>query len=199
MAWKEEDVGVMTNLPFGEITKSDEDLLRRISKKASEEFLNASALELGTFLGRSAIILSENMRMVYTIDVFEDVHTIKYEASKIHYTEHLKKYPRTYKEVKDALSEYKNIHIFKGITSDKIHLIDDDTISLLFFDADHTFEGLKRVFNLCYPKLKKGGYLIVHDSGEFAHWMEPILFVATLRDTMEKIDESDISTAWKKL
>ena len=189
----------MSELPYGEITKADEELLIRMAKEASKDGLNSVALELGTFLGRSAIILSKHMKMVYTIDVFENVDKIPYEASRIHYKEHLLKHPRTYQEIKESLSEYENIHLFNGITSQKINLIEDDTISLLFFDADHTFEGLKRAFNLCYPKLKKGGILIVHDSGKYAHWMEPILFTATLRGIMEKIDESDISTAWRKI
>lgn len=188
----------MSILPFGEITASDEELLIRTSKEAAKNTINSTAFELGTFLGRSAIILSKHIDFVYTIDVFEDIDLIEFEASKLHYKEHLKKHPRTFKEVKKSLSEYSNIYVFKGLSSNKTDIIKNESLSLLFFDADHTFEGLKKDFNLWYPKLKKGGYLIVHDSGPQAHWMEPILFVLTIQDKMVQIDESDISTAWKK-
>lgn len=188
----------MSELPFGEITKSDEDLLRRVSKIAAEKNLNSTAVELGTFLGRSTVVLSEYMRIVYTIDVFEDIDLIENEASRIHYKEHFLNHPRTYQEVKESLKKYGNIYVFKSTSKDKADVIKDDSLSLLFFDADHTFEGLKKDFALWYPKLKKGGCLIVHDSGPQAHWMEPILFVKTLVGVMKQVDESELSTAWEK-
>lgn len=196
MAGEKKGVRAMSYLPYGELTKLDEDLLIQIAIKASK--ISSIAVDIGTFFGRSAIILSKYISTVYTIDVFEDIDLIEMETSKLHYNEHIKKYPRTYQEIKDNLSEYQNIHVIKGNSSDKADIINDDSISLLFFDAEHTFEGLKKDFISWYPKLKKEGYLIVHDSGPYSHWMEPILFVLTIQEGMEKIGESDISTAWRK-
>jgi len=38
-------------------------------------------------------------------------------------------------------------------------------IELLFIDGDHTYDGVKRDYNLYYPMVKVGGLIAFHDSG----------------------------------
>jgi len=33
----------------------------------------------------------------------------------------------------------------------------------IYIDGDHSYEGVKKDFNLFYPRLKNGGYLLLHD------------------------------------
>jgi len=41
----------------------------------------------------------------------------------------------------------------------------DGSLSLVFIDADHTYEGCKKDIELWWPKLKKGGIMLGHDYG----------------------------------
>lgn len=41
--------------------------------------------------------------------------------------------------------------------------LDGRTVDLLFIDADHSFEGIKRDFELYSPLLRAGGYLVLDD------------------------------------
>jgi len=44
-------------------------------------------------------------------------------------------------------------------------LEEDNSLSLVFIDADHTYEGCKKDIELWWPKLKKGGVMLGHDYG----------------------------------
>lgn len=44
----------------------------------------------------------------------------------------------------------------------------DEPIELLFLDANHTYEGVKRDWDLWVPKLVEGGVLAMHDTTWFA-------------------------------
>ena len=41
----------------------------------------------------------------------------------------------------------------------------DESLDLVFIDADHTYEGCKKDIDLWWPKLKKGGVMLGHDYG----------------------------------
>ncbi len=42
-------------------------------------------------------------------------------------------------------------------------LIKDNSIDIIFLDADHAYESVKQDIELWYPKLKKDGILAIHD------------------------------------
>lgn len=44
-------------------------------------------------------------------------------------------------------------------------LEEDNSLSLVFIDADHTYEGCKKDIELWWPKLRKGGVMLGHDYG----------------------------------
>lgn len=186
-------------LPYGALTPGDEGVLSKWGKLAGSGSNKPTlAVDLGTFLGRSAAILSRCCSSVHTIDVFEDIHLIKHEASRLHYEDFFLQIPRSHSVVSKSLERFPNIKVFMGLSTDLCKGYDDGTIDLLFFDDDHTFFGLKSEFAHWFQKLKKGKYLIVHDSGPKSHWMEPMLFVKTIGIHMDKVDESDVSTVWRK-
>lgn len=192
-------------LPYGELTLGDENLLCKYGDacRCNAKWPNPVAVELGTFFGRGAAILSRYFHVVHTIDCFERIDLIDNIGSSIHYKEHLLTFPRSFEIVESYLNRFKKIRVHCGSTSDFAELYvghtgnDDPDISLLFIDADHTFEGVKADYNAWYPKVVPGGYIIIHDSGPNAKWLEPGLFCRTITNA-EKIDESDCSTVWRK-
>jgi cephalosporin hydroxylase len=184
-------------LPYGELTIGDENLLRNYGNMCRINWKDPVAVELGTFFGRGAAILSEYFSAVYTIDCFEDLHLINNIGSAFHYKEHLLTFPRNYDIVRWSLERFTNIQVMRGNTSDVAEefLYKDPTF--LFIDADHTFEGVKADYDAWYPKVVPGGYIMIHDSGLHAKWLEPGLFCKTITNAT-RIDDSDCSTVWRK-
>jgi predicted O-methyltransferase YrrM len=135
-------------LPEGCLTKLDQDLLKKYA--TGKEF----AVELGTFKGRGAIILSKYAKQVVTID---------------HY---LKDNPAKYKDVKKTLSEYNNIRLIKGKSITCHRHFKDNSIDLLIQDAGHALIEVVNDVLSFLPKLKKNAIVMVHDykymDGQFA-------------------------------
>lgn len=134
-------------LPYGHLTEDDEQKLRMYSKGVK------CAVELGTFLGRGAAILSENAQMVVTIDNYNDNNF----GGIFHNKE----------TVRERLKNYKNIMVINYETSkfdDFKSIPYSDEIGFLFIDADHSYDGVKKDFEVWFPILKSGAFILFHDS-----------------------------------
>ena len=59
--------------------------------------------------------------------------------------------------------------IIRGLTYEVASQIPDESLGLLYMDADHSYEGVMRDLEAWYPKVIKGGYISSHDylSGEY--------------------------------
>lgn len=193
-------------LPYGHLTLGDENLLCKWggviedSAKIISENGCTLAVELGTMFGRGAAIMSRYVTSVITIDIFEDVHLISTECGRLHYEEFYQIMPHPYEAVKNNLLRFGNISVVKNLTAGAAFEIDDNKVDLLLVDGDHTFEAVKKDFGAWSPKVKKGGYVIMHDTGDSAHWIEPRMFLKLLPGMgYRKVDSSDCSTVWIKL
>jgi predicted O-methyltransferase YrrM len=131
-------------LPYGHLTEDDEQKLRMYSKGVR------CAVELGTFLGRGAAILSENAKRVVTIDNYSD----EYFGGIFHDLD----------TVRERLHKYRNIRCVCADSSSYAKEIIPGDVDLLFIDADHSYEGVKRDFEACFPVLASGAYILFHDS-----------------------------------
>ncbi|REJ79017.1 MAG: O-methyltransferase [Acidobacteria bacterium] len=101
----------------------------------------AIVLEIGTYVGYSAICLAEGLRdggKVITLDVNEETNAIAQE-----YWRKAGIYERIDARLGDALEVIDDI---------------DETIDLVFIDADK--ENYSNYFDLTFPKLRKGGLII---------------------------------------
>lgn len=131
-------------LPYGQLTEDDEQKLRMYSKGVRH------AIELGTFLGRGAAILSEGARKVTTIDLFDEPYFggIWHTAQTIAY----------------RLRNYRNIVVVKNSSYDVAPKFYAEQPDFLFIDADHSYEGVKKDFEAWFPMLEKGAFILFHDS-----------------------------------
>lgn len=54
-------------------------------------------------------------------------------------------------------------HLFRGYTFDVVKNFPDEYFDLIYIDADHSYEGVKKDLEDWWPKLKKGGFFTGDD------------------------------------
>lgn len=131
------------DLPVGSLCVLDEQVLFQYGKNI--------VLELGTFYGRSAILLSLKAEKVYTIDLF---------TGRPDYPNYC------YASVLRSIARYRktdNIEVLKGSFSDFKNKFNNDMFDVLFIDGQHTHEAVSCDFEMFYPKVKSGGFILFHD------------------------------------
>lgn len=118
-------------------------------------------VNLGTWKGRSAILLAAGLRdngltgKVIAVDTYDSCtmtngageNTLAYVKEKV--------------EERD-LNPYVQIEI--GLTSQVVSKYKETQVNFIFIDADHSYEAVKEDFELWSPLIKKGGILAFHDS-----------------------------------
>ena len=118
--------------------------------------------EIGTFNGASAKLISEikGSKHLYVFDSFEGLpETRDFDDSKFKKGQFLS----DFEIVKEYLSSYPNVHVFKGFfPQNNSEYIEDKKFSFVHLDVDlydSTLESLK----FFYPRMSKGGCIITHD------------------------------------
>lgn len=123
------DMGM--NLPEGALTREDEDLLR---KHAEGKDL---AINLGTYKGRSAMLLSHFVKQVITIDKIDNTQGL--------------------------FDKVDNVEMIIKNTHGAVSFLEDGKANLLFIDAGHSYQNVIDDYNLYTPKLRDDGIIIFHD------------------------------------
>jgi len=55
------------------------------------------------------------------------------------------------------------VRILKGESREAAHAVPDASLSLVYVDADHSYNGVKSDCEVWFPKVKKGGFMAFHD------------------------------------
>lgn len=107
--------------------------------------------EIGCYEGRTSVALAGSTSgNVYSIDPFFRGRL------GICYTECIAKLNR-------RRNGAQNLHYIKGLSKDVVQRF-SLPIDFLFLDADHSYEAVKTDWREWFPKVKKGGYIALHDS-----------------------------------
>ena len=169
----------------GWLTYAEADLLWRYN--------NGVWAEVGSWMGRSTVILASKSKG-YAIDWFKG--SSEHGAGTDTYDDFM----RNTQLVKGNITVL-NMDYHDAV--DKIPKLD-----LLFLDAEHTYEATKDAFDLYAPKVKKGGYIILHDVWGLEHkregnpWVGVTEFVDNdlIKDKRFKhVEDADRSACFKKL
>jgi len=183
------------NLPIGYIEPGDEETLYRYSKNKK------LCVETGTLLGRSTIITAYRAESVITIDVFEDLHLIEDDKNRKFNEDWFNKHQHSYERVKNSLEVYKNISVKRRADIDNFNF-NKNSIDMIFLDADHSYDGVKKDFEYFYPYVRRGGLILFHDSLKLASepHCEVWKFLSELKDDsrVAKTDEKARTTVWVK-
>ena len=57
----------------------------------------------------------------------------------------------------------RKVTILRGLSYKMSEEIEDNTLSMVYIDADHSYEGVKRDLNAFYSKVRSGGIIAGHD------------------------------------
>ena len=128
-----------------QVTERELAMLLRYSSNAR------TICEIGCFEGRTSVALAGGTSgNVYSIDPFFRGRL------GICYTECIAKLNR-------RRNGAQNLLYIKGLSEDVAQKF-NVPIDFLFLDADHSYEAVKTDWRLWFPKVKKGGYIALHDS-----------------------------------
>jgi len=75
------------------------------------------------------------------------------------------KFKNIYLSLKKYFKNNKKIKIIKKSSLNASKLFKNESIDIIFIDADHSYEGVKKDISLWLPKVKVGGFLTGHDYG----------------------------------
>lgn len=123
--------------------------------------------ELGVFKGEFSKKIDEicQPKELVLIDIWEgdsvysgDVDGNHKDGKKEYYTAN-QVYDITVENTKDCKSK---ITIIKKST-DILESYEDNTFDMIYIDADHSYDGVKKDLELSYRKVKNGGYIMGHD------------------------------------
>lgn len=122
-------------------------------------------VELGTNIGSTAIVLSHCAKVVHTIDVFERLEFIENLDQREMYKNHWESNKHTFESITAKLKFYPNIVVHQDLSYAAADYFPYDDTDLVFIDADHSYQGVKKDFEAWFPKIKTDGYFVFHDVG----------------------------------
>lgn len=180
--------------------------------KVIEEHVPGDLIETGVWRGGSVIFMAALLRdkqvsdrNVWVADSFEGLpkpNTVKYAADKndIHYM-----HPElaiTMETVKDNFRKYDllgdNIKFLKGWFKDTLPYAPIEKLAVLRLDGDMYESTMDGLVNL-YPKLSKGGYIIIDDWGVVPGCKQAVLDYRQQHHITDEIIAIDASGVfWKK-
>jgi hypothetical protein len=144
-------------LPPGEMPE-DETILRELAMGKQ------LVIDLGTFLGRSAVVMSLGAERVVTVDLFEEiVDSDMFRDSGETYAPRFNRLQYSCDKISKWLSQYANIEVVQGDTADASERFEPASVDLVFIDADHAGLGVSRDFFAWLPKIKRDGIVVFHD------------------------------------
>lgn len=117
-------------------------------------------VEIGILKAENVVLLFEqcpNISKIYGIDPYVE-HT---DQNVTRSQENMDKYLKiANKNVKHLGDKYK---LYKETSTEAVERFTDESLDFVLLDGDHSYNGIMADLNNYYPKLKKGGYMFIHD------------------------------------
>jgi predicted O-methyltransferase YrrM len=152
-----------------QVTDPELEMLLRYSRDAG------TICEIGCYEGRTSVALARSTGgNVYSIDPFFRGRL------GICYTEWIAKLNR-------RRNGAQNLVYIRGLSQDVGRRF-DLPIDFLFIDADHSYEAVKMDWKEWFPKVKKGGYIALHDSKQAVNSPEPLGSMRFYSEDVPKLD-----------
>ena len=144
-----------------------------------------SIIEIGAYAGDSTEIFAKNFEYVFSVDPWMNGYDDS-DASSYKYD--MKEVEAQFDKVYD---KYPNIVKIKHTGDSACSMFSNETFDIVYIDAVHQYDNVKRDIISWLPKVKKGGIIAGHDFQES--------FEGTMRAVREVLGEPQIlgkDTSW---
>lgn len=122
--------------------------------------LPLTAVEVGVAEGlNSKDLLDAGLDKLYMVDNWATIQGIKGDGN----------FPQSwhdknYSDAMERISSFRNkVVVLKGLSQDMCKNVPDESVSMIYLDGDHSYEGVMRDLNCWYSKVVKGGIIAGHD------------------------------------
>lgn len=139
-------------LSKGKMLFGDFEALYHFSKDAT------CVVELGTAYGLGAMVLSLNGAEVFTVDNYqvlsvpgEDIPLEKGQSYRVGSI------------MRDYLKHFNSIRLIQKNSVEVAKDFKDESVDLLYIDADHQYDSVKEDFETWLPKVRTEGHVLFHD------------------------------------
>lgn len=124
-----------------------------------QKLLKAFA-EVGVAEGRSSLeFMNWGFKKAYLIDVWEHTAALPGDGSSSQAWHDL-----NYRGTKEKMKKFgKKVVFLKGESKDVVHKVTDDSLTFVYLDGNHSYEGVLNDLKIWLPKLKEGGIMAGHD------------------------------------
>lgn len=167
----------LENLPFGYINPNEAKILASYASTIPE---NGVIVEVGSFLGRSAVILARHAKptvKIFCIDTFDENHMVTTDTMGLSYRPEVNSVLNLHKEFIKNTAMYKNIIPLKGYSPYDIEYPNYE-IDMFFLDAGHINPNDKDNLDFFFPLVKYNGIICGHDYyNEFPDVIENVLML----------------------
>jgi GR25 family glycosyltransferase involved in LPS biosynthesis len=122
--------------------------------------ITGPSIELGVAQGWfSGDLLDRGVEFLYCVDFWGHIPGIRGDGN-FPQEWHDKNYEMTV----EHLSKHKNVSILRMMTVEASREFPDNSFALIYHDADHSYQGVKKDIEAYWPKLKPGGIMAFHDA-----------------------------------
>jgi hypothetical protein len=141
--------------------------------------------EIGCYVGDSTEIFANSFFEVYTIDPWlngyddSDASSYRYDMNIIE------------QQFDSTMKQFENVHKMKMTGDEACKLFEDESLAMVYIDAVHQYEDVKKDILNWLPKVKTGGIIAGHDFQE--------AFPGTMEAVREVLGEPEIlgkDTSW---
>jgi hypothetical protein len=135
--------------------KTKQDLMKSLP-------LNMNIAEVGVFKGDFSKFIFEFLRPnnLYLIDIFEgNMGSGDQGGNNMQFVN----LEQELKSLQNFFKNNKNVFFLKGLSHSQIGKIPDNHLDMIYIDASHEYEDVKKDLQLSFPKVKINGYICGHD------------------------------------
>lgn len=119
---------------------------------------NKTVLEIGCLYGKSTVCIAEVATQIHTVDTFTVSGNGADQVDEIN--ENIRK------SFFDNIQGYSNISLHEGRSDIRVPELENEYFDVVYIDGSHIYEDVLCDIDLCWPKLKYGGIMLLHDYGE---------------------------------
>uniref|UniRef100_A0A6C0LX61 Methyltransferase n=1 Tax=viral metagenome TaxID=1070528 RepID=A0A6C0LX61_9ZZZZ len=124
----------------------------------------------GSLLKTADLLINKNIKL-FGIDCWENIEKIGINGipnnfwTKSSLNKFLNLHKENYTNLINIINhyDYKFMKLIKGFSTGVVNKFNNNSIDAIYIDGDHSYEGVKNDLDLYYPKVKKGGLILLDD------------------------------------